>query len=113
MWAQNWRPLLDLLVGGVDDVVDPLLERNLTVRDMVRRWFLAWFWKHQKPMSNESTGFFFGDVQVVMAEDFYRSLGFEQLPASFWTRSQFVRPDEGRSSVCHPSAVDLQDGDVR
>jgi len=47
------------------------------------------------------------------AESFYTSLGFPQLPRSFWERSMLTRPRD-REVVCHASAWDLATtGDVR
>ncbi|MBV9695469.1 MAG: M2 family metallopeptidase [Gammaproteobacteria bacterium] len=47
------------------------------------------------------------------AESFYTSLGFPQLPKSFWERSMFVRPRD-REVVCHANAWDMGTrGDVR
>ena len=47
------------------------------------------------------------------AESFYTSLGFPELPASFWERSMLTRP-EGREVVCHASAHDIDGkGDLR
>ncbi len=50
---------------------------------------------------------------VKNAEQFYGSLGFPPLPASFWQRSMLTRPRD-RDVVCHASAwtLDLKD-DVR
>ncbi|MDB6162802.1 MAG: angiotensin-converting enzyme family protein [Xanthomonadaceae bacterium] len=47
------------------------------------------------------------------AQDFYMSLGMPKLPASYWTRSQFIKPRD-RDVVCHASAWDMNmAGDVR
>ena len=47
------------------------------------------------------------------AQDFYTSLGMQKLPATYWTRSQFVKPRD-RDVVCHASAWDMNmAGDVR
>ena len=47
------------------------------------------------------------------AESFYSSLGFPQLPRTFWQRSMFARPRD-REVVCHASAWDMgSTGDVR
>lgn len=44
------------------------------------------------------------------AEAFFTSLGLDPLPATFWERSQIVKP-EGREVVCHASAWDIDDKD--
>jgi peptidyl-dipeptidase A len=47
------------------------------------------------------------------AESFYTSLGFPQLPKTFWERSMLTRPRD-REVVCHASAWDMaNDSDVR
>ncbi len=47
------------------------------------------------------------------AQDFYVSLGMPKLPASFWEKSQFLKPRD-REVVCHASAWDMNmQGDVR
>lgn len=47
------------------------------------------------------------------AENFYTSLGMPKLPASYWERTQFIKPRD-RDVVCHASAWDMDmAGDVR
>jgi peptidyl-dipeptidase A len=47
------------------------------------------------------------------AEDFYVSLGMQKLPASYWEKSQFIKPRD-RNVICHASAWDMNmAGDVR
>ena len=47
------------------------------------------------------------------AQDFYVSLGMQKLPASYWDKSQFIKPRD-RDVVCHASAWDMNmAGDVR
>jgi peptidyl-dipeptidase A len=88
MWAQDWSALYPLVqpypgISGVD-VTKALKKQKYTPEKMVRS-----------------------------AEDFYRSLGMPALPASFFERSQFVRPRD-RDVVCHASAWDTNlEGDVR
>src|SRR3546814_741383 len=43
------------------------------------------------------------------AEDFYVSLGMPKLPASYWEKTQFVKPRD-RDVVCHASAWDMNMG---
>jgi peptidyl-dipeptidase A len=47
-----------------------------------------------------------GKAMVHYGEDFFKSLGFPPLPATFWERSQFVHPRD-REVVCHASAWDV------
>jgi peptidyl-dipeptidase A len=47
------------------------------------------------------------------AQDFYVSLGMPKLPASYWEKSQLIKPRD-RDVVCHASAWDMDmSGDVR
>jgi peptidyl-dipeptidase A len=47
---------------------------------------------------------------VHYGENFFKSLGFAPLPATFWERAQFVHPRD-REVVCHASAWDLDFAD--
>jgi len=53
-------------------------------------------------------------IQMVhYGEGFFKSLGFEPLPETFWKRSLFVKPRD-REVVCHASAWDVDsDNDLR
>ena len=86
MWAQEWGNIYDVVApkGAGDigyDVTDLLVARKKSPTDMVR-----------------------------IGEGFYTSLGLAPLPASFYERSQIVRP-LGREVVCHASAWDLDNKD--
>jgi peptidyl-dipeptidase A len=88
MWAQSWGKVYDLLEpypGASDlDTDGALVKQNYDPMKMGRS-----------------------------AEQFYTSLGFPTLPATFWTKSMLVRPRD-RDVVCHASAwsMDTRD-DVR
>lgn len=49
-------------------------------------------------------------AMVKTGEAFFSSLGFDPLPATFWQRSLFLKPQD-REVVCHASAWDLDDKD--
>lgn len=49
-------------------------------------------------------------TMVKTGEAFFSSLGFEELPATFWERSLFVKPQD-RDVVCHASAWDVDEKD--
>jgi len=50
---------------------------------------------------------------VKYGESFFESLGYQPLPATFWQRTQFIRPRD-RDVICHASAWDVDsDRDVR
>ena len=88
MWAQNWENIYDLVgppaTAATYDLTDILKDRRFDAVQMFR------------------TG-----------EAFFKSLGFEALPETFWERSLLVKPAD-RDVVCHASAwtIDEQD-DVR
>ena len=88
MWAQQWNNIYPLLKPEHSDpgydLTEILKRRKTTPQDMVR-----------------------------YGEKFFVSLGFQPLPATFWERSLFVKPQD-RDVVCHASAwqVDFQQ-DVR
>jgi peptidyl-dipeptidase A len=88
MWAQDWAALYPLMepYPGVSnlDVDGALAKSGMDAKAMSRR-----------------------------AEDFYTSLAMPALPASFYDKSQFVKPAD-REVVCHASAWDMDmKGDVR
>jgi peptidyl-dipeptidase A len=81
MWSQEWNniyPLLDPPNAGTGpDVGAALRAKNVDAQGMVR-----------------------------YAEGFFKSLGFEPLPSTFWERSLFTKPRD-REVVCHASAWDI------
>jgi peptidyl-dipeptidase A len=88
MWAQQWNNIYDLLepYPGVSNLnVDSAIKKQ--GYDAVR--------------------------MTRSAESFYTSLGFPELPASFWERSLLTRPRD-REVVCYASAWNMDGaGDVR
>lgn len=87
MWAQAWDNVIDLLS------VDTKQTLNLT------------------PLLNKSQ--YDSKKMVKTAENFFVSLGMPELPASFYERSLFEKPQD-REVVCHASAwhIDMKE-DVR
>jgi peptidyl-dipeptidase A len=88
MWGQQWDALYDMLVPYRDepslDVTKKLVEKGYDAKKMVK-----------------------------LGEQFFLSLGFTELPATFWERSLFTRPKD-REVVCHASAWDVTyAGDIR
>ena len=82
MWAQEWGNIYEIVAPkGAGDI-----GYNLT--DLLVQ-------KKQTPEKIVKTG-----------EQFFSSLGFAPLPASFWERSMITKP-EGREVVCHASAWDV------
>jgi peptidyl-dipeptidase A len=84
-WAQQWGnifPLLGLPENSRGYELTALLQaKNLDARGMVQ-----------------------------YGEDFYKSLGFDPLPKTFWERSLFVKPAD-RDVICHASAWDIDNKD--
>ncbi|WP_414899491.1 M2 family metallopeptidase [Sphingomonas flavalba] len=86
MWAQEWGNIYDVVApagsGAIGYDIGALLKaQDYDALKMVR------------------TG-----------EGFYSSLGFAQLPESFWTNSMFLKPAD-REVVCHASAWDVDNKD--
>jgi peptidyl-dipeptidase A len=97
MWAQEW--------GNIYDIVAPA-----PVAGGFKMYDLEGALKKQ-----------IGDVPQLegakklakYGEGFFTSLGFEPLPATFWERSQFIKPRD-RDVVCHASAWNIDnDQDLR
>ncbi len=86
MWAQEWAEIYDLVAppgtGELGFDIGALLEeKNIDEQGMVK-----------------------------IGEGFFSSLGFAPLPETFWTRSQFLKPQD-REVVCHASAWDVDQVD--
>jgi peptidyl-dipeptidase A len=81
MWSQEWSNIYPLLTPpSADSSVDvgaALRAKNVDAKGMVH-----------------------------YAEGFFKSLGFEPLPTTFWERSLFTKPRD-REVVCHASAWDI------
>ena len=84
-WAQTWSNVFPLLGlpenSGGYELTELLHAKNLDARGMVK-----------------------------YGENFYKSLGFDPLPKTFWERSLFVKPAD-RDVVCHASAWDIDNKD--
>jgi peptidyl-dipeptidase A len=88
MWAQTWDNIYPLLKPESGDrgydLTQILKARNTDPKQMVR-----------------------------YGESFFTSLGFQQLPGTFWERSMFTKPVD-HEAVCHASAWDIDfEKDVR
>jgi peptidyl-dipeptidase A len=86
MWAQEWGNIYPLVApaGAGDvgyDLTDLIAKKKFDEKEMVK-----------------------------VGEGFFSSLGFAPLPATFWTRSMFVKPRD-REVVCHASAWDIDNKD--
>jgi peptidyl-dipeptidase A len=85
MWAQDWSNIYPL-VAPPETVAAYDLNAILKDRD------------------------FDAITMVQTGEAFFSSLGFEELPDTFWQRSLFVKPQD-RDVVCHASAWDVDEKD--
>ncbi len=81
IWAQDWSNVYPIVAPAA---ADP----GYSLTDILRRRRIG-------PIEMVRTG-----------ERFFTSLGFEQLPDTFWQRSLFVKPAD-RDVVCHASAWDV------
>ena len=85
MWAQSW--------GNIYDIVKP--QQEMKVPDVTGA------------LAEQG----YDEIAMVkQAESFFSSLGFEELPDTFWERSMFQKPED-RDVQCHASAWDLDDKD--
>lgn len=85
MWAQSWENIYEL-------VAPPQVESSYDLTAILEE------------EGNDANS------MVKTGEAFFSSLGFEQLPDTFWTRSLFVKPAD-RDVVCHASAWDIDEQD--
>jgi peptidyl-dipeptidase A len=80
-WAQSWEGLYKRVVPYPQEPtldVTPTLEKNESI-----------------------------DSMLIMAEEFFTSLGWQKLPKTFWDKSVFKKPTD-RQVECYPSAMDLK-----
>lgn len=81
MWAQDWSNIYPLVAPPN---ADPGYDLTAILKD-----------RHTEPLQ-----------MVHYGENFFKSLGFAELPGTFWQRSLFVKPRD-RDVVCHASAWDI------
>ena len=118
MWAQDWSNLYPLLqpyagVGNLD--VDARLQAQRDASLAQKRTQLGTkatpleiaAAAHEADLKNAV-------AMVRRAEDFYTSIGFPALPASFYEKSMLLRPRD-RDALCHASAwpMDIGSTDLR
>jgi peptidyl-dipeptidase A len=128
IWAQEWGNIYDLVAPPATSNykmydLEAALKRQIAEKDPKTA---AAFWEDCKagatsggqcnqPGSNVkyNAELEAGKQMAKYGEGFFTSLGFEPLPATFWTRSQFIRPRD-RDVICHASAWDVDnDQDLR
>jgi peptidyl-dipeptidase A len=111
-WAQEW--------GNIYDIVQPTDPKLTSFKMYDLEGALKKQIAQQHPDAAPaftSTGDPTGDAaraanlvaakaMAAYGERFYKSLGFDPLPETFWQRSQFIKPRD-REAVCHASAWDV------
>ena len=113
MWQQDWGNLWDMLAPYPQ-------AGSLDITGALEKQYQASLKAEQAKPAGRSAG----DIQhaaqldiakkmTARAEDFYTSIGMPKLPASYWEKTQFIKPRD-RDVVCHASAWDMDmKGDVR
>jgi peptidyl-dipeptidase A len=86
MWAQEWGDIYDIVAPPGSGEIGYDIGELLTAKKI------------------DEVG------MVKIGEGFFSSLGFEPLPATFYERSQFLKPRD-REVVCHASAWDIDNKD--
>ncbi len=118
MWAQDWANLYPLLqpypgVGNLDVDARLAAQRKAAYDDLHKNFKgtpapldLAAL-EHDADLASAK-------AMVKRSEDFYTSIGFPPLPASFYETSMLLRPRD-RDALCHASAwpMDLGSTDMR
>ncbi|MFB0875377.1 MULTISPECIES: M2 family metallopeptidase [unclassified Sphingobium] len=107
MWAQEWGNIYDVVApAGAGDLgydVGDLLKAKGFVETKATQV--------DTPDTPEKQRRGYWEKQMFrIGEGFYSSLGFAPLPATFWERTQFVKPLD-REVVCHASAWDIDNKD--
>ena len=107
MWAQQWGNIYDLVApAGAGDLgydVGDLLKAKGYVETRPDQT--------DGPDTPEKQRRGYWEKQMFrIGEGFYSSLGLAPLPATFWDRTQFIKPRD-RDVVCHASAWDLDNKD--
>ena len=117
MWQQDWGNLWDILApyqnAGSLDITGAL-------EAQYQQNFAAALTRHGAERDATALAQLEQDAMLATArqmteraEDFYVSMGMPKLPASYWEKTQFIKPRD-RDVVCHASAWDMDmKGDVR
>ncbi|HVI58925.1 MAG TPA: M2 family metallopeptidase [Luteimonas sp.] len=117
MWQQDWSNLWDLLEpypgAGSLDVTGALKKQyETTLNDMLVKQNVLLDTDGRVEVARAAQ-LEMAKKMAARAQDFYVSLGMPKLPASYWDKSQFIKPRD-RDVVCHASAWDMDmAGDVR
>jgi peptidyl-dipeptidase A len=117
MWQQDWSNLWDMLQPYADagdlDVTSRLNEIAIKEYNLALAQHNGSPTVTQLADMQQAANLATAKRMTERAEDFYTSLGMQKLPASYWEKSQFIKPRD-REVVCHASAWDIDmAGDVR
>ena len=116
MWAQEWGNIYDIVAPTDPKLaqfkpvdLESALKKQIAEKDPAA----APAFKEGADLTSDAghaASLAAGRDMVHYGEDFFKSLGFVPLPATFWERSQFVHPRD-REVVCHASAWDVDNVD--
>ena len=112
MWAQEWGNIYDIVAPTDPELsqykpvdLEAALKKQIAANDPpAAPSFIAG--ADLSSDAGHAAKLAAGRDMVHYGEDFFKSLGFAPLPATFWERSQFVHPRD-REVVCHASAWDV------
>jgi peptidyl-dipeptidase A len=114
MWAQSWEniyPLLEPYPGvGNLDVNSKLEAQRKTELDAATKKFKGSPSPLDVARLDHDADLASAEKMVRRSEDFYKSIGFPPLPASFYEKSMLLRPRD-RDALCHASAWPMNMGD--
>ena len=112
MWAQEWGNIYDIVAPTDPKLaqfkpvdLESALKKQIAEKDPAA----APAFKDSTDLTSDAghaASLAAGRDMVHYGEDFFKSLGFAPLPATFWERSLFVHPRD-REVVCHASAWDV------
>ncbi len=100
MWGQEWGGIYDLVAPAGSGDIGYDIGELLTAKGMQP-------YDDKTPDAEREKA---AREMTKIGEGFFSSLGFEPLPQTFWSRSQFIKPRD-REVVCHASAWDLDNKD--
>ncbi len=104
MWAQEWGNIYPLVApAGAGDL-------GYDIGDLLKaKGFVQTTPQMIDTPENQKRGYWEKEM-FKFGEGFFSSLGFDPLPDTFWTRTQFIAPRD-REVVCHASAWDIDNKD--
>jgi peptidyl-dipeptidase A len=114
MWQQDWSNLWPILdpypeAGGLDISAALKKQYESGLNDLLVQEHETMPAEREADVVQQAS---FDEARRMTerAQDFYVSLGMPKLPASYWQKSQLIKPRD-RDVVCHASAWDMDQGD--